>query len=413
MRRSLAIVRSRAAAVRSRRMRSTSSVSCWTRSRPARVGDDPPEAALPAPLLGGGRQLGRSEEVRGERDRPLGACLVGGRVRRRHAPDARRAGRGGAHPSRTSGRYGRRVLRRLAIPAALVGLLALAACGDVTGAGSGTSTPASAPASILPDVSLVSTSTVPPTTIPHPSVSVPATTPTKLTTTVLKPGSGTASKAGDAVVVNYVGARSADGTEFDNNYGQTPLMVSPVGSAQMIEGFNQGLIGVQPGEQLQLDIPSDLAYGDAPQGDVIKAGDALSFVIDVLAVLPATTQADEPAVTVAGAPNRADLATKDLVVGTGPAVTTGTNIAIEIVAYRGDTGERVFSTWAESAPVVFDYGVDSILPGLEQGIAGMNVGGRRQITIPYALGFGEAGNSQLGVPGSTDLVLVVDVIAAF
>ncbi|MEO5900417.1 MAG: FKBP-type peptidyl-prolyl cis-trans isomerase, partial [Ilumatobacteraceae bacterium] len=187
------------------------------------------------------------------------------------------------------------MLRRFAIPAALAGLLVLASCGDVTGAGSATSTPGSATApTILPDVSLVPPTTVPQSTVPHPAVSVPATIPTTLVSTVLKPGTGTPSTTGDAVVVNYVGARTADGKEFDNNYGTTPLTVTPLGAAQVIDGFNQGLVGVQQGEQLQLDVPNDLAYGDQDKGDVIKAGDALSFVIDVLGVLPATTAANTP-----------------------------------------------------------------------------------------------------------------------
>jgi len=43
----------------------------------------------------------------------------------------------------------------------------------------------------------------------------------------------------------------------------------------------------------------------------------------------------------------------------------------------------------------------------------MRVGGRRKLTIPYAQAFGEAGSEQLGLPGNTDLVLVVDLVAAY
>ena len=92
--------------------------------------------------------------------------------------------------------------------------------------------------------------------------------------------------SGDTVVVDYVGVRSEDGTEFDTSYGATPFPVT-LGTGGVIDGWEQGLVGAQPGQQLQLDIPSDLAYGDQPQGDIIQAGDALTFVIDVLAVLAA------------------------------------------------------------------------------------------------------------------------------
>ncbi|MCU1501753.1 MAG: peptidyl-prolyl cis-trans isomerase [Ilumatobacteraceae bacterium] len=309
------------------------------------------------------------------------------------------------------------MFRRFAIPTALAGLLVLASCGSSgTSSGTATTAPGSAtPGSVLPDVTLLPGPTdAPASTVPHPHISVPAAIPTQLTTTVIKPGNGTPSKAGDSVVVNYVGARSADGTEFDNSYDSgTPLTVAPVGQAQLIDGFNQGLIGVQTGEQLQLDIPNSLAYGDQAQGDVIKAGDALSFVIDVLAVFPSTTIADEPKVDVQGAENAPDLATTDLVVGTGSPLTTGQHVAIQIVAYRGDTGERAFSTWEQGIPIVFGYGIDDLLPGLVQGLDGMNVGGRREMRIPYAQAFGEAGNETLGLPGATDVVLVVDVVGTF
>ena len=52
----------------------------------------------------------------------------------------------------------------------------------------------------------------------------------------------------------------------------------------MIQGWEQGLLGAQEGGRYQLDIPADLAYGDSARGDVIRAGDALTFVIDVVSV---------------------------------------------------------------------------------------------------------------------------------
>ena len=101
--------------------------------------------------------------------------------------------------------------------------------------------------------------------------------------------------------------RSADGTEFDNSYDKGQPLPVKLGAGSVIKGWDQGLVGAQAGERLQLDIPADLAYGDNPSGEIIQPGDALSFVIDVLAVVPATTAADQPQVDVAGAANRSDL----------------------------------------------------------------------------------------------------------
>ena len=59
-------------------------------------------------------------------------------------------------------------------------------------------------------------------------------------------------------------------------------------------GREQGLVGAQAGAQPQLDIPSELAYGAQPRGDVIGENEALTFVVDVRAVIPKTDPADAP-----------------------------------------------------------------------------------------------------------------------
>lgn len=135
---------------------------------------------------------------------------------------------------------------------------------------------------------LESTTTVSYPPMEKPTVSIPATIPTELQVTTLKEGSGPAAAEGDTVTVHYIGVLSADGTEFDNSYDRGDPLVVTIGTTSLIPGFTQGLIGVQAGGQYQLDIPGDLAYGDNPPGDPIKAGDALTFVIDVLSVVPAT-----------------------------------------------------------------------------------------------------------------------------
>jgi peptidylprolyl isomerase len=122
---------------------------------------------------------------------------------------------------------------------------------------------------------------------PKPEVQIPADIPTELGVTVLTPGEGPAAVAGDTVVVHYIGVRSVDGTEFDNSYDSgAPFSVTPLGSAPVIQGWNEGLIGAQAGSRIQLDIPTELAYGDSPRPGIIQPGDALTFVIDVMSVTP-------------------------------------------------------------------------------------------------------------------------------
>ena len=119
-----------------------------------------------------------------------------------------------------------------------------------------------------------------------PEVEIPAELPTELQITTLVEGDGDEASTGDTVTVHYVGVLSADGTEFDNSYdGGSPFSVV-LGAGGVIPGWEEGLLGARAGERRQLDIPAELAYGENGSGPIIQPGDALTFVIDVLAVTP-------------------------------------------------------------------------------------------------------------------------------
>ena len=135
-------------------------------------------------------------------------------------------------------------------------------------------------------VTLPPLDTTPVETLSKPDVEIPDTLPTDLVITELEPGSGPEAEAGDTVTVNYIGVRSEDGTEFDNSYERGQPFPVVLGTGSVISGWDEGLVGVQEGARIQLDIPADLAYGDTGSGAIIQPGDALTFVIDVVSVAP-------------------------------------------------------------------------------------------------------------------------------
>ena len=245
----------------------------------------------------------------------------------------------------------------------------------------------------------------------EPKVTLPKVAPTKLVITDITEGTGAGAAVGDLIAVHYVGVLSSDGTRFDGNFGSSPFSLT-LGKGQVIKGWDEGLLGMKTGGMRQLDIPADLAYGDAGSGSVIKPGAALSFVVEMVGIIPATNPADEPKLTIAGAAASSTLQSKDLVEGKGEAIAAGDTVALHIVAYRGDTGEKITSTWPEGAPVSLTLEEGGSLPGIIKGVPGMKVGGRRQMTIPYADAFGADGDKEMKLPAKTDLVLVVDLIAA-
>ncbi len=292
----------------------------------------------------------------------------------------------------------------------VVAALVLAACGDEQPSASvDTSVVDTSEAT----VSLVPVDSAAPTSPEKPEVAIPAELPTELLVTDLVTGTGPAAAAGDLVVVDYVGVRSADGTEFDNSYDRGQPFPVTLGTGGVIKGWDEGLVGIQAGGRRQLDIPAELAYGDAGAGDVIQPGDALTFVIEARAIITLPDASAEPDITIEGAANVTELTTTDLVTGEGDAVTSGDRVYVHLIAYRADTGEQLNSTWADGQPFDFTLGGGAPLPGIEAGVEGMQVGGRRQITIPFADAFGDAGNENLGLPASTDLVLVIDLVGAY
>lgn len=132
---------------------------------------------------------------------------------------------------------------------------------------------------------------------PAPSVPVPQTPPATppsaqvidgaqgLKYIDITPGCGTAVKAGDNVTVNYSGWLQSNGKLFDSSLsaGHQPFTVSNVGQAQVITGWNLGLIGMKPGGTRRLIIPPAIGYGSTAQGP-IPANSTLVFDVTVLKI---------------------------------------------------------------------------------------------------------------------------------
>lgn len=117
-------------------------------------------------------------------------------------------------------------------------------------------------------------------TITLPDDCTPAAT---LLTKDLVTGSGPAAKAGDAVETNYHLVTWSDGQVLDSSFerGQT-FVVEPLGQAQVIAGWNQGLVGLQKGTRRLLVVPPDLGYGAGGGG--IAPNETLVFVIDGVSI---------------------------------------------------------------------------------------------------------------------------------
>ena len=119
-----------------------------------------------------------------------------------------------------------------------------------------------------------------------------------------------------------------------------------------------------------------------------------------------TDQSVEPVISADSAPPPSTDVIKDLVVGTGTTATASNTVFVMYVGALYSTGADFDrTTWAAKMPTSFP--LNGVVPGFAQGVEGMKVGGRREIVIPAALGYGA--NPPQGIPVNATLVFVVDL----
>ena len=121
---------------------------------------------------------------------------------------------------------------------------------------------------------------------------------------------------------------------------------------------------------------------------------------------PSTTK---PEIDFPGDVAPADLVIEDIVLGDGPEAKAGDSISAHYVGVSHATGEEFDASWNRGSPLEFRLGVGQVIKGWDVGIVGMTVGGRRKLTIPPDLAYGDRGAGGAIKPGET-LIFVVDLV---
>lgn len=114
--------------------------------------------------------------------------------------------------------------------------------------------------------------------IPKPSGSPPR----KLVKEDVVRGKGRAAKPGDTLTVHYVGVTFSTGDEFDASWDRGKPFGVALGGGQVIEGWDNGLVGMRKGGRRVLTIPPELAYGSQGYPPAIGPNETLVFVIDAV-----------------------------------------------------------------------------------------------------------------------------------
>jgi peptidylprolyl isomerase len=118
---------------------------------------------------------------------------------------------------------------------------------------------------------------------------------------------------------------------------------------------------------------------------------------------------EKPEIGFPGDEPPADLVITDVQVGEGAEAKPGAEVTVHYVGVAFSTGEEFDASWNRGQPFKFTLGAGKVIAGWDRGVAGMRVGGRRQLVIPAHLGYGDRGAGKVIAPGET-LIFVVDLL---
>lgn len=269
-------------------------------------------------------------------------------------------------------------------------LISLAACGGT--AATPTSAPTSVPPTSIPPASVPETQAAPAPTM-APLVDDPNTVKTAsgLKYVDIVAGTGATPASKDLVTINFT-ATLQDGTIIgasSQRGGPADFPLEAV--AKELPGWAEGMSTMKVGGTRKLVIPPELAYGAQGAGNGVIPPDAtLIFTVELLNTRPM------PEVKI-----------EDKVVGTGAAAAAGMTVTVN---YTGTlTDGKVFDSSVGKEPFVFVLGIGQVIPGWDQGLLGMKVGGKRTLTIPPELAYGSQGAGST-IPPNATLIFDIDLL---
>ena len=211
--------------------------------------------------------------------------------------------------------------------------------------------------------------------------------PIRLRARDIREGSGVAAAIADEVTVDYAGADYETGVERWRSRGRPGPLSFQLGGSAVIPGWEKGIVGMRVGGRRELIVPSSLATGKG----------ARIYVIDLRAVHRQTDRpialgasdgiqdADKPTVALPKRPPRG-LVVRDRRRGSGPAVEIPAAVKVKYMGIDYRTYRAFFNSWGPNR--VVELSLEDPRSVWAEGLAGMRVGGLREVLVPARLGYG-------------------------
>jgi peptidylprolyl isomerase len=175
---------------------------------------------------------------------------------------------------------------------------------------------------------------------------------------------------------------------------RTGLSLATLGAAVLIAGCGSSGSSSTIGVGIENKGDESLAKSGAPATATTPSSGPLS---------------KEPQVTPPAGAAPSKLVVKDILTGTGAEAKAGQSVTVNYVGVLFHGGKLFDASWKRSEPFTFTLGAGKVIPGWDQGVPGMKVGGRRELIIPAALAYGAKGSPPT-IPANAPLVFVVDLL---
>jgi peptidylprolyl isomerase len=237
----------------------------------------------------------------------------------------------------------------------------------------------------------------------------------------VKVGKGTEAKNGDLVELHFKGwivkdssnlfsDWSKDSTKkaelIADSYEMTKPLKFVLGSDTFIKGSDEGIVGMKPGGQRTIIIPSKLAYG--PQGmGPIPPNSNIKLVVELIGAKDVVVAKMWDVDSTKFKTTKSGLKYNIIQEGEGDLVSKNKKVTVNYSGYLLD-GTKFDSSVEREEPFTFVVGIGQVIPGWDEGVQLLKKGSKARFIIPPALAYGPR---DLGkIPSNSTLIFDVEVV---